>query len=304
MKIFDSIISPILLYNSEIWGAYEKNDYNKWENSQIEKVHLRFCKLYLGVNRKATNVTCRGELGKFPLLRTIKKNIINYFKHIYQLPDDSIAKQSLNISKDLYTNHKESYYSKAVNLLKPYYPNESNIELAILNYDTTTVVNKMKEKYIEFWKHKITNSSKLTFLSTFKTEYKVEPYLSLIKNPTTRRTFTQFRISNHKLQIEYGRYQNIPREERTCKLCNSGEIEDEFHLSLACQKYNHLRDNSDPILKTIFDLNVTNESKRKLLQHTMISNDPVIINLFSEFITTCFANRENSLRSMEQNAVR
>jgi hypothetical protein len=71
-----------------------------------------------------------------------------------------------------------------------------------------------------------------------------------------------------------------------------------------CQKYNDLRDNSDPILKTIFDLNVTNESKRKLLQHTMISNDPVIINLFSEFITTCFANRENSLRSMEQNAVR
>jgi hypothetical protein len=31
----------------------------------------------------------------------------------------------------------------------------------------------------------------------------------------------------------------------------------------ACQKYNHLRDNSDPILKTLFDLNVTNESKRK-----------------------------------------
>jgi hypothetical protein len=87
----------------------------------------------LGVNRKATNVACRGELGKFPLLLTIKKNIINYFKHIYQLPDDRIAKQSLNISKDLYTNHKESYYSKAVNLLKPYYPNESNIELAILN---------------------------------------------------------------------------------------------------------------------------------------------------------------------------
>ncbi|CAB3986903.1 Hypothetical predicted protein [Paramuricea clavata] len=139
MKIFDSIISPILLYNSEIWGAYEKNDYNKWENSEIERVHLRFCKLYLGVNRKATNVACRGELGKFPLLLTIKKNIINYFKHIYQLPENSIAKQSLNISKDLYTNHKESYYSKTVNLLKPYYPNELNIELAILNYDTTTV---------------------------------------------------------------------------------------------------------------------------------------------------------------------
>ena len=141
-------------------------------------------------------------------------------------------------------------------------------------------------------------------LSTFKTEYKAEPYLFLIKNPTIRRTFTQFRISNHKLQIEYGRYQNIPREERTCKLCNSGEVEDEFHLSFSCQKYCHLRECSDPILKTIFDLSVTNESKRKLLEHTMGSNDPVTIDLFSKFVTACFANRENSLKSMEQNTVR
>ena len=41
-KIFDSIIAPILLYNSEVWGAYEKNDLNKWDNSETEKIHLRF----------------------------------------------------------------------------------------------------------------------------------------------------------------------------------------------------------------------------------------------------------------------
>ena len=83
-KMFDSIISPILLYNSEIWGAYEKNDFDKWDNSATEKIHTRFCKLYLGVNRKATNIACRGELGKFPLFITIQKNIINYIKHILQ----------------------------------------------------------------------------------------------------------------------------------------------------------------------------------------------------------------------------
>ena len=71
----------------------------------------------------------------------------------------------------------------------------------------------------------------------------------------------------------------------------------------SCQKYNHLRDNSDPILKTVFDLNVTNENKRKLLEHTMVSSHPVIVNLFSKFVTTCFADRENSLKSMEQNTV-
>ena len=38
-KIFDGVISPILLYNSysEVWGAYEKNDYNEWDNTGIDR---------------------------------------------------------------------------------------------------------------------------------------------------------------------------------------------------------------------------------------------------------------------------
>ena len=301
IKIFDSIITPILLYNSEVWGAYEKNNLDKWETSDIEKVNLKFCKLYLGVNKKASNVACRGELGKHPLLLTIKKNIINYFKYISNQSEDSILKQTFNMSKDLHTNQKESYFSNAINLLKKYYPNEQNIESNILNHNTATIVENMRNKYIEFWSHKISNSSKLTFFSKIKSEYTLEPYLSLIKNPTARRTFTQFRISNHKLQIEYGRYQNVPREERTCKLCSSHKIEDEFHLSFECEKYNNLRNSSNQILKTIFDLNLTTESKRKLLEHTMKSNDPVLINLFSEFIAKCFARREDSLKSNQTN---
>jgi hypothetical protein len=46
-----------------------------------KKTHLKFCKLYLGVSRRASNIACRGELGKFPLLISIKKNIINYIKY-------------------------------------------------------------------------------------------------------------------------------------------------------------------------------------------------------------------------------
>ena len=114
----------------------------------------------------------------------------------------------------------------------------------------------MKDKYVEFWRQKMINSSKLSFFRNFKNEYKTEEYLSLIQNPTVRRTFSQYRISNHKLQIERGRYENIPREERICKLCDSGEVENEFHFAATCQKYQHLRDNSNSTLKNMFDLNI------------------------------------------------
>ena len=66
-KLFDTMICPIQTYNCEVWGAYQKSDLNHWDKSPIEKAHLRFCKSYLGVNKKATNDTCRAELGRFPI---------------------------------------------------------------------------------------------------------------------------------------------------------------------------------------------------------------------------------------------
>jgi len=43
-KIFDTMITPILSYNCEIWGAHQKQDFKTWDSSPIEKPHLHFCK--------------------------------------------------------------------------------------------------------------------------------------------------------------------------------------------------------------------------------------------------------------------
>jgi hypothetical protein len=47
-------------------------------------------------------------------------------------------------------------------------------------------VDNAKIKYTNFWKHKLNNSSKLDFYKKFKTDYKLEEYLTNIKKPTTK----------------------------------------------------------------------------------------------------------------------
>ena len=47
----------------------------------------------------------------------------------------------------------------------------------------------------------------------------------------------KIRISNHKLMIETGRYNQTSRNERFCVICNSGIIEDEFLFLFNCPKY-------------------------------------------------------------------
>ena len=46
-KIFDSLFLPILLYGSEVWGIYDKDNFDSWEKDDIEKTHVYFCKQFL-----------------------------------------------------------------------------------------------------------------------------------------------------------------------------------------------------------------------------------------------------------------
>ena len=62
----------------------------------------------------------------------------------------------------------------------------------------------------------------------------------LEKNPN-RKTLVKLRISNHKLNIETGRYDNISRCDRICPVCGLN-IEDEIHFLVDCPKYSSIRD--------------------------------------------------------------
>ena len=97
----------------------------------------------------------------------------------------------------------------------------------------------MKEKYISFWRHSLEHSSKLEFYKVFKDEYSTSDYLQQLRNFNERRNLVKFKLSNHKLMIELGRYQtdHISRENRLCPLCKSNQVETETHFLLECSKY-------------------------------------------------------------------
>ena len=53
--------------------------------------------------------------------------------------------------------------------------------------------------------------------------------------------YTKFRLSNHNLMIEKGRYMGIKSKERVCPFCTYG-VEDEIHFLLDCYLYSAIRD--------------------------------------------------------------
>lgn len=56
-----------------------------------------------------------------------------------------------------------------------------------------------------------------------------------------RPILAQYRCGILPLNIEVGRYRNIPLDNRLCTLCPNRSIEDEFHFLCTCPIYNDIR---------------------------------------------------------------
>ena len=101
LKLLDATVLLILTYGAEVWAALERADYDSWEKSPIEQVHLNFCKHILGVNRSTPNMLYRAELGRIPLKAVTDLKILGFFKHISKQNGDGLLKSAKETEKIL-----------------------------------------------------------------------------------------------------------------------------------------------------------------------------------------------------------
>ena len=71
LKLFDSLVTPILLYSAEVWGFEKKGN--------IEKMHLQFCKKIIKVRNSTPNCMVYGELGRLPLEIMVKQKLVLFW---------------------------------------------------------------------------------------------------------------------------------------------------------------------------------------------------------------------------------
>ncbi len=106
MHCFDAMVKPVLLYCSEIWGQdllhttqdYLKNFVNT--SSEVERIHLKFCKSLLNVTCTASNMAVRSELGRAPLLLPIISAILKYYSRLENMPQNRILREVFNFETD------------------------------------------------------------------------------------------------------------------------------------------------------------------------------------------------------------
>ena len=200
----------------------------------------------LGVHSKSSNAAVMGELGRMPIILFVIKSMLKYCQHIDDV-FDKMPLLSAAFLEDKALPMNKSWRKKLEKILDVF-----GIRLTS-DVPTNTFIDKVMEimisKYIRYWKHLLGNSDdnngKLSLYRQIKGNFKLEPYLKHINKNKFRRAMTSLRISSHALEIERGRYRNIPRKERFCTVCEKlglKSIGDEKHAVLVCQKFETDRD--------------------------------------------------------------
>ena len=91
------------------------------------------------------------------------------------------------------------------------------------------------------WNSDVHDNEKFLYYKEYKINLEFEPYLKIEEIREHLKYFAKIRCISHKLEIEKGRHNHVPRSERLCMNCNLGVIEDEYHVILICPKYSDLR---------------------------------------------------------------
>jgi len=202
------------------------------------------------------------------------RNSLLYDCYQYQIQEIHSNKCWLSQIKDILCNtgFEEIWYNQHVE-------NEDQLIKDLRTKVQTKFITQAKQEMNKDKDNDISGGNKLRTFRKFKGDFKLENYITDIKNKNLRKNITKLRISAHDLMIEKGRYHRpykIPVDERICSLCDNNAVEDEKHVVNTCPKYTQ---------------------EREILHNTITQHNPKFTDLTEEekfiYIMQCTSKPQN-----------
>ena len=162
---------------------------------------------------------------------------LRFFGKIAHMSREKLLKQVFDICKPITGNISTTWSGSTRKLLFDLclgHVWSSESVSSSKDWEKVIYVN-LRAREVHEWKEGLQRKSKLRLHRTLKTDLRRESYLALPIE--SRRKLTEMRSGTHSLRIETGRWEKEPLEQRICKVCVCGPIEDELHVLLDCCPY-------------------------------------------------------------------
>ena len=97
LQLFHTLVTPVVMYRAEAWGIEDC--------TVIERLHLKFCKYILSLNKCTYTNMVYGETGEIPLSLRVKCRIIKYWSRLITCQDMKLSSFTYKIIYNLHTNN-------------------------------------------------------------------------------------------------------------------------------------------------------------------------------------------------------
>ena len=316
LKLYDALVKPIQMYNSEIWGSTivnyanmfdicsNNNRTNMYDKMVIEKMHLKIMKYVLNVPYRTVNNAVRGELGRYPLVHDVFIRMYDYLDRMVKYSKNTLLYDAYLCNKSLMENGQNNWLNAVKNGLNSLGFNNMYFKNILENsskskLSKSTIRKKLRKIFERQWLQDISNDkkgnnqrNKLRTYRNFKNDFSYENYLNYISNTPYRITITKLRVSCHILNIEKGRHAKLNVEQRVCTKCNLNMIEDELHFIIMCPMYSILRRKYFTDISNIFPMfhNLTDPQKLNFIMIFCL-NESDTANITAEFLHKIYEQR-------------
>ena len=178
-KLFDTLVAPVILYGSEVWGI--SNTFR--DSDPYESLHLKFIKEILGVHYKTSNMACIAETNRSPLHLKVQINILKFLIHILNSTDSLVYDIFMNVK------HNSIWLSHIKNMLNNLGFSHLNFNLNNIEIYLTRIELRLKDQTKQIINSSLAANEKLSFFRKIHTPSKRSPYLDILKTKSERSFF-------------------------------------------------------------------------------------------------------------------
>src|SRR6185503_9757397 len=249
INLYQALVRSVLEYG--VWG----------EGEEGERVQREMGRRILRCHGKTCNEAVQGELGWWTLTGRLDFLRLKYWIRLCLLGEKRMVRQVYLVSRrEYFQKGKQNWCAGMHKLIIKYelqaiWLNEQLIKepvdlnpaqrttAALRSYWAEFLAKKVQEVEERNWRKAMELKPKLRTYKTIKAKIRLENYLISEKDKPGRYLLTRLRTGTNKLRIETGRWKRpIERpQERVCEECKSGQIEDERHFVIECERYQDLR---------------------------------------------------------------
>lgn len=283
--LYESLVIPILTYASGVWGI------KKYQKA--ETIQHRAMRIFLGVNKVTPISSIYADLGWMPIHIRTHLSAITLWNRLCLMDHNRLTR------KIFVTDHQLSHQNYTWNqVIKRslefcgllFVWDNFNIDCIRTCDLIAPIQSGLTADMIVKCKTDISEMSKLNNFKLLQYDFSPSTYITKIVSRKNRSYFAKLRMGTLQIQIERGRYKNIPQQDRLCNNCNLKVVEHEIHFLFICERHQCEREKFYSDISLHIPNFAANCNIDKFLL-IMNSDNHNVLDISSKFIKTCFNNR-------------